>query len=607
NLGTGVDAPPVLALAAGRWNGTPAVVAGGDFATAGGKPSGKLALWFTSPGAGSCSPAGRAPQITVTSPTATSQATITVTGRIDEPADLTLNGQTVMVGADLSFSVPGVALAAGHNDLFLEAVDRTGARGSLHVDVVRDAMAPTLAFVSPPAGATVFASPTALDLSFDDGLSGVDPTTLVLQINGATQPPTTCSPAGSRARCVVTVAVGAVTATATVRDRAGNLSAPATLAFQANLGAGASTQLVGTVRRGGAPAAGARVRILGRPGVEGTSQADGSFAITVPAVTVNTSWTVVAELPQAGTSLIGFRSGVIPVPGGTTSVGTIDLGTACDGEFARDLFGIVGVAGRVRAMAVYDDGTGPALYVGGDYLRTDGTTAHHLLVWKGDRLAALPAAPNGPVHSLQVFNEGGGPKLYAGGAFTSAGGVAVRNLARWNGSTWSDVGGGVESCGVSGGVDALAVFDLGQGPRLYVGGDFISVGAGAAADLVAAWDGSAWTGFGPSAGCPGLFSYGRAVFALARYDDGTGPALYAAGEFGGTISGVAAKGIAKRVGSTWAPLSYGLGSVDSGGFPLPSLVTSLAVFDGGTGAELYAAGAFNRAGNLSGTVAGIAR
>ena len=63
-----VDGPAVYRLASGRWNGAPAVAVGGDFASAGGKPRGKLAIWQVSPSGGTCSPAGQPPRITVTSP-----------------------------------------------------------------------------------------------------------------------------------------------------------------------------------------------------------------------------------------------------------------------------------------------------------------------------------------------------------------------------------------------------------------------------------------------------------------------------------------------------------------------------------------------------------
>ncbi|HTE05015.1 MAG TPA: hypothetical protein VK824_02385 [Planctomycetota bacterium] len=57
------------------------------------------------------------------------------------------------------------------------------------------------------------------------------------------------------------------------------------------------------------------------------------------------------------------------------------------------------------------------------------------------------------INALAVFDDGGGPALYAGGAFISAGGVAANSIAKWNGTLWSALG-----SGVNGDVSALTVF-----------------------------------------------------------------------------------------------------------------------------------------------------
>src|SRR5258705_34815 len=51
-----------------------------------------------------------------------------------------------------------------------------------------------------------------------------------------------------------------------------------------------------------------------------------------------------------------------------------------------------------------------------------------------------------------VFDDGGGPALYVGGFFTTAGGVAANYVAKWNGSSWSALG-----SGMNGSVYALTV------------------------------------------------------------------------------------------------------------------------------------------------------
>jgi hypothetical protein len=74
----------------------------------------------------------------------------------------------------------------------------------------------------------------------------------------------------------------------------------------------------------------------------------------------------------------------------------------------------------------------------------------------------------GRLSALQVFDDGNGPALYAGGQFTAAGGTAASRIARWDGSSWSALGAGLDST-----VYALAVHDDGSGSALFVGGTFL--------------------------------------------------------------------------------------------------------------------------------------
>ncbi len=157
----------------------------------------------------------------------------------------------------------------------------------------------------------------------------------------------------------------------------------------------------------------------------------------------------------------------------------------------------------VRALTVFDDGGGPALYVGGDFTRAFRAPDDYLIVnkiarWDGTDWSEVgggvnPGAP-GPIYDMIVFDDGSGPALYVGGRFTTAGGVGVSNIARWDGASWSDVGGGVTG-GEDAAVRALAIFDDGTGPALHVGGLFTSAG-GVPVSNVAKWDGVAWSAVG---------------------------------------------------------------------------------------------------------------
>jgi hypothetical protein len=235
---------------------------------------------------------------------------------------------------------------------------------------------------------------------------------------------------------------------------------------------------------------------------------------------------------------------------------------------------------------VFDDGGGPALYAGGSFTTIGGVAANGIARWNGSRWSALGSGiATGFVTTLAAFDDGLVSALYVGGTFFSAGGVVgTASIARWDGSRWSAVGGGLTNA-----VYALTVFDDGRGADLYAGGGFSRAGA-VAANHVARWDGIAWSALGSGTG--------DLVRSLVVHDDGSGPALYAGGSFA-SAGGAPANGVARWNGATWSALGSGVGE------GIAPSVASLAVFDAGGGAALYAGGRFKRAG---GTVScGFAR
>jgi hypothetical protein len=243
-----------------------------------------------------------------------------------------------------------------------------------------------------------------------------------------------------------------------------------------------------------------------------------------------------------------------------------------------------GVSGDVRSLAVYDDGSGPALYVGGTFLFAGGVRVTNIAKWDGSRWSKLGSSGmfGTGVYALEVYDDGRGPALYAGGVFSRAGGVPVNQIARWDGSSWSSPGGGFRG-GWGGGVASLAVYDDGAGPALYAGGTFSTAGSMPASNI-ARWNGSSWSPLGSGIG--GEYPY---VMALAVYDDGGGPALYAGGRFT-SAGGEAADYVAAWDGASWSPLGSGVSGVS---YPH---VFALAVYDGGSGPALYAGGEFTTAG-----------
>jgi hypothetical protein len=235
----------------------------------------------------------------------------------------------------------------------------------------------------------------------------------------------------------------------------------------------------------------------------------------------------------------------------------------------------VGVDSTVRAMAVYDDGSGPALYVGGHFTQAGGAPASHIARWDGAAWSALGSGLNKDVFDLAVYDDGGGPELYAVGSFTMAGGAPAAYIARWDGDSWSDVGGGMSEA--FNGVHALKVFDDGSGPALYVGGQFTAAG-GVPALGIARWDGD-WSAVGEG--------WHDIIEALEVYDAGSGEALY----LGGSLPDK----VVKWTGTEWKPLGSGIVG------PLWSYVDAMEVYDDGSGPELYVGGVFSSAGGVAGT------
>jgi len=183
-------------------------------------------------------------------------------------------------------------------------------------------------------------------------------------------------------------------------------------------------------------------------------------------------------------------------------------------------------------FTVFDDGSGATLYRG-DYL-------NRILVrwgptgWQPVTMAGAPAGfePIAP----RVLDRGTGSEMYVSGQIDS-----VEHLLRWTGQQWEPsgicYGGTCPGFRVAGGL--LMAMDLGHGPQLYARGYRHLSGD----TFVVRWDATQWTEIGAATN--------RNVKSLVPYDDGTGLALYAIGDFS-MFSGIAAEGMVKWNGQTWA-------------------------------------------------------
>lgn len=297
-------------------------------------------------------------------------------------------------------------------------------------------------------------------------------------------------------------------------------------------------------------------------------------------------WSALSEgvLPNYGSGLCTFDSGNGPelyISGLIGQAGAVHTGGMAkfDGEHWST---VGGVQNDVWALAfvTFDDGSGPALYAGGLFSSVGGVSGTMGLArWNGSAWSSVGGGTDGGVYSMCVFDDGTGPALYVGGLFTHVGaGVSARCIARWDGSTWSALGSGMTPppSFQYATVSALRAFDDGSGPALYAGGSFATAG-GVTVRNTARWNGASWSAVGQ-----GLYatypSFDR-VRAFEVFDDGTGRHLYAGGIF--RESGPAAmNGLARWDGTNWIAVTN----------DAPFEIYSLATFDDGTGggSQLYA-------------------
>jgi len=123
-----------------------------------------------------------------------------------------------------------------------------------------------------------------------------------------------------------------------------------------------------------------------------------------------------------------------------------------------------------RAIVSLDMGAGPRLYTFGG--EPGPNNEWQVMVWDGQSWSTIggASAPPGTLFSckaMAAFDDGTGPGLVVGGNFPFMGGVHVKGVARWNGQTWSAMG-----PGSSGGfIEKFAVM---PGPR---GNSLLAIGA----------------------------------------------------------------------------------------------------------------------------------
>jgi len=140
------------------------------------------------------------------------------------------------------------ALALDHTDLSVWAaskkqiahISRSGATLGIitldskgyDIEIYADATPPEVSITSPAAGSHINDPRPDIEITWNDEGSGVDPETLVINLNGA-ELETTCDKRNDGATCspVSDIPDGEVTVSVTIGDRAGNVSEPAEVIF----------------------------------------------------------------------------------------------------------------------------------------------------------------------------------------------------------------------------------------------------------------------------------------------------------------------------------------------------------------------------------------
>jgi fibronectin type 3 domain-containing protein len=156
-----------------------------------------------------------------------------------------------------------------------------------------------------------------------------------------------------------------------------------------------------------------------------------------------------------------FSGGVVRLVGGTWTLVGSGLG-----------------AGPVLSLRSAPESGGAALVAGGGFT-TSGL--NRIARWRNNAWTSLGGGLNGTVRALALLDDGAGPALHVGGDFTLAGSVPAARVARWTGSSWSALGAGTD-----GSVQALAPVP-GLAQSLLAGGAFTRAGEGTALRL-ARWD-----------------------------------------------------------------------------------------------------------------------
>lgn len=238
-----------------------------------------------------------------------------------------------------------------------------------------------------------------------------------------------------------------------------------------------------------------------------------------------------------------------------------------------------GVSGSASSLLAFDDGSGPALFVAGRLGAAGALPDVVIAAWGGSDWRPVatglqsfaPAAPEtASVSILESFDSGAGPELYAAGHFSAIDGVVARSIAKLTPQGWAPIGASVTTTPQLT-FSALATVHYAGVTELYAGHQG-SAPSGAPSGSLSKWNGTQWLGVGaPLVG---------EVLDIAAFDDGSGEKLYVAGQLLQSLPTVSGAAVVAWDGASWSVV----------GGATAHYVRRILAFDDGSGPALYAAG-----------------
>jgi hypothetical protein len=187
------------------------------------------------------------------------------------------------------------------------------------------------------------------------------------------------------------------------------------------------------------------------------------------------------------------------------------------------------------------------VYVGGLFTTAGSVPVNYVTYWDGTIWNAMGNAPNmGTDYNVYVVHADDSNNVYVGGEIKTAGGDTVNGIAKWDGTEWSNLAGGVNLQQYLAAVEDIT-HDINY---LYAGGNFLLADT-VETNRIAGWDGRKWF----SLGYDSANGVNSIVFSLNINSRGD---LYAGGKFR-IAGGDTANLIAKWDGTAWSSLGSGIG------------------------------------------------